>query len=127
MNWVMTKTPIQISPPRGAVFTATMEREKLVDIGALADHLGVQQSTIYSWTHYRKIPFYKTGRLVRFKISEVEACLLSLPQTKPQQQSQPPGRDSRNKDQIRHHGKDSKVDRLIEMAMKEAGIKNTVL
>jgi len=104
-----------------------MEREKLVDIGTLADHLGVQQSTIYAWTHYKKIPFYKTGKLLRFKISDVEACLLSLPHTKPQQQAQPTGQDSHRKEKIRDRGKDSKVDRLVDMAMKEAGIKNTVL
>ena len=104
-----------------------MEKEKLVDIGTLADHLGVQQSTIYAWTHYRKIPFYKTGRLLRFRISEVEACLLSLPQTKPQQQAKPPWQDSRHKEKIRNRGKDGKVNRLVEMAMKEAGLKNTML
>ena len=117
------RTDANILSTEGAVFTATMEREKLVDIGTLADHLGVQQSTIYAWTHYRKIPFYKTGKLLRFKISEVEACLLSLPHPKPQ----PLRQDSYHKEKTRNHGKDSKVNRLVEMAMKEAGIKNTVL
>lgn len=33
--------------------------------------LGVSVDTIYSWTMKKTVPFYKLGRLVRFKRSEL--------------------------------------------------------
>lgn len=33
--------------------------------------LGVSTDTIYSWTMRKTIPFYKLGRLVRFKKSDL--------------------------------------------------------
>jgi excisionase family DNA binding protein len=39
--------------------------------------LGVEQSTIYAWTHRKTIPFIKLGKLVRFRLSDVESWLQS--------------------------------------------------
>ncbi len=46
--------------------------EKLIGINEIANYLGVKVETMYAWVHQRKIPYYKIGRLVKFKISEVE-------------------------------------------------------
>ncbi|TLD40326.1 MAG: hypothetical protein JETT_3395 [Candidatus Jettenia ecosi] len=40
--------------------------------------LGVSVDTIYSWTMRRTVPFYKLGRLVRFKRSELIAHMETL-------------------------------------------------
>jgi excisionase family DNA binding protein len=38
----------------------------------IAGYLGVPPSTIYKWTHEGFIPHVKLGRLVRFRLAEVE-------------------------------------------------------
>jgi len=42
------------------------------DVVEIADLLGVEKSTIYAWVHTRQIPYYKIGRLVKFKMEEIE-------------------------------------------------------
>jgi len=38
----------------------------------IANFLGVKESTIRAWVHTRQIPYYKIGRLVKFKLEEIE-------------------------------------------------------
>jgi excisionase family DNA binding protein len=45
---------------------------KLVDISQLSEILSVKKKTIYDWTHKRKIPHVKMGRLVRFDPNDIE-------------------------------------------------------
>ncbi len=45
--------------------------EKLLTPQEIADLLGIQMSTIYSWTHEEFVPFIKLGRLIRFRESDV--------------------------------------------------------
>ena len=42
------------------------------NVSEIAEFLGVKESTIYAWVHTRQIPHYKIGRLVKFKIREIE-------------------------------------------------------
>lgn len=46
--------------------------KNLISINQLAEHLGVQKSTIYGWVHMREIPHYKIGRLLKFRSDEIE-------------------------------------------------------
>lgn len=48
------------------------KEDRLMSIGEAADYLGVKKSTLYSWVFYRKIPFIKVGRLVKFDLSELQ-------------------------------------------------------
>jgi PTS system nitrogen regulatory IIA component len=48
------------------------ETENLMGIEELAAYLGVRTSTIYGWAHVRAIPYFKIGRLLRFKKSEID-------------------------------------------------------
>ena len=41
----------------------------------VAEMLQVKVSTLYSWTHQRKIPHLKVGRLVRFSRKDLEQWL----------------------------------------------------
>ena len=41
----------------------------------VAEMLQIKLSTLYSWTHQRKIPHLKVGRLVRFSQSDLEKWL----------------------------------------------------
>ena len=53
--------------------------EPLVDVEKLSEFLGgIPKKTIYKWTSESKIngfPYYRPGRGLRFRISEVDAWL----------------------------------------------------
>jgi excisionase family DNA binding protein len=48
---------------------------RLLNIGGLAEHLGVQERHIRRLVHERRIPFVKWGHLIRFDPDEVRAWL----------------------------------------------------
>ena len=47
--------------------------EKWVGVDDVAAHLGVAKDSIYRWVEKRGLPARKVGRLLRFKLSEVDA------------------------------------------------------
>ncbi len=49
--------------------------DRFLGISEVAELLGVKQSTLYAWVHLRQIPYYKIGRLVKFKKSEIDGWL----------------------------------------------------
>lgn len=49
--------------------------EKLVDARTVAEHLGVSPQLIYHLAGRGEIPSYHIGRLVRFKLTDVERWL----------------------------------------------------
>ena len=46
--------------------------KKLVNIEELSAYLGLPISTIYTWTHQKKIPHVKMGRTLRFDLVEID-------------------------------------------------------
>lgn len=52
----------------------TME-ERLYNTQEIAAYLKVSPHTVRSWVKYRRIPFIKIGRCVRFRLSKVERWL----------------------------------------------------
>jgi excisionase family DNA binding protein len=46
--------------------------EGWVNIGEVASHLSVGKDTIYRWIETRGFPARKAGRLLRFRLSEVD-------------------------------------------------------
>lgn len=46
--------------------------ERLINIKAVSDYLGVSPKTVYYWTHIGFIPHYKFPKGIRFRLSEVE-------------------------------------------------------
>ena len=46
--------------------------ERWVDVDQVAAHVDVTKETIYRWIDKRGFPAHKAGRLLRFKISEVD-------------------------------------------------------
>jgi excisionase family DNA binding protein len=49
------------------------DKEPFFTVSTLSEHLGVKESWIYQQVHARKIPYYKVGKYVRFKRSEITA------------------------------------------------------
>ncbi|MEB2344893.1 MAG: helix-turn-helix domain-containing protein [Deltaproteobacteria bacterium] len=47
--------------------------ERWVGVDDVAAHLGVGKDSIYRWVENRGLPARKVGRLLRFRLSEVDA------------------------------------------------------
>ena len=52
-----------------------MPQKRFLGIKELSEYLGLPVSTLYQWTHQRKIPYLKMGRLVKFDLEEIEIWL----------------------------------------------------
>lgn len=48
-----------------------MER-RFLNIKEVSEYLGLKQGTVYSWVCYKKIPYIKMGRLVKFDIKRID-------------------------------------------------------
>ena len=55
---------------------SAMSKKRFMNVKELSEYLSVRPQTIYKWTCYRKIPYYKIGRLPKFDIEEVERWIL---------------------------------------------------
>ena len=49
-----------------------MDYEKLLDVGQVAEMLGLSIATIRKWVLTKYIPYLKIGRVVRFSASEIQ-------------------------------------------------------
>lgn len=47
--------------------------ERWVDVGDVATHLGVRRESVYRWIEAKGLPAHRVGRLLRFKLSEIDA------------------------------------------------------
>jgi len=48
------------------------QQEAWVDAEQVAAHLGIQKHSIYRWIEDKGFPAHHVGRLLRFKLSEVD-------------------------------------------------------
>ena len=46
--------------------------EGWVDVGVVAAHLSVNKDSVYRWVHKQGFPAHRIGRLLRFRLSEVD-------------------------------------------------------
>lgn len=46
--------------------------ERWVDVEEVAKHLGVRRESVYRWVDKKGFPAHRAGRLLRFKLSEVD-------------------------------------------------------
>lgn len=53
------------------------EQEAWVDAEQVAAHLGIQKHSIYRWIEEKGFPAHRAGRLLRFKLSEVDEWMRS--------------------------------------------------
>ncbi|OQA53905.1 MAG: Helix-turn-helix domain protein [Candidatus Omnitrophica bacterium ADurb.Bin292] len=49
--------------------------DRLLSIEDISGMLGVRKSTLYSWSHQRRIPYIKVGSLLRFRLRDIEKWL----------------------------------------------------
>ena len=49
-----------------------MPAERWVSVSQVAGHLGVTRDSIYRWIERKAFPAHRVGRLLRFKLSEVD-------------------------------------------------------
>jgi len=46
--------------------------ERWVGVEDVAAHLGVAKDSVYRWIEERRLPAHRVGRLLRFKLSEID-------------------------------------------------------
>jgi len=51
--------------------------DELWDIGRLSQYLGIKKSTLYAMIERKEIPFYRIGKLARFRPTEIDEWLLT--------------------------------------------------
>lgn len=47
--------------------------EPWVDVDEVAAHLGVTRDSVYRWVESKNLPARRVGRLLRFRLSEIDA------------------------------------------------------
>lgn len=51
-------------------------RQKFYGIKWLSEYLGVSENKIYSWVKRKEIPFYRVGRLLKFRKEDIDSWML---------------------------------------------------
>lgn len=68
----------------------TIPRDPLVTAERVADHFGVRVGTVNAWVRERRIPFVRPSRrVVRFRLSKVEAALRQAIQSDSDRKTEP--------------------------------------
>lgn len=49
-----------------------VELEELVDAAEAARYLGLARKTVYTWAEQGRLPAYRIGRALRFRVSELK-------------------------------------------------------
>lgn len=52
-----------------------MDNENLMNVKQVSALLGVNTFTIYAWTRRKYMPFVKLGRVIRFRLSDIQKWL----------------------------------------------------
>jgi len=52
--------------------------KEFLTVDDLSQYLGIKRSSLYYMVEKREIPFYKIGRLVRFKKADIDAWICGL-------------------------------------------------
>ena len=52
-------------------------QERWVDVDEVAKHIGVRKESVYRWIDKKGFPAHRAGRLLRFKLSEVDEWVRS--------------------------------------------------
>jgi excisionase family DNA binding protein len=47
-------------------------KHKLIDIQQAAAYLGLKASTLYQWVSQKRIPYHKSGRLLKFDLNDLD-------------------------------------------------------
>lgn len=47
-------------------------KHRLLNVPKAAEYLGIKVSTLYQWVSQKRIPYFKSGRLLKFDIHELD-------------------------------------------------------
>lgn len=69
-----------------------MAEEQWVSVDRVAAHLGVTRDSIYRWIERKGFPAHRVGRLLRFKLSEVDHWVTTGGGARPPRRKAPAGK-----------------------------------
>ncbi len=58
--------------PKNRISQEPVFSRRYVDIKYMASYLGCAEPTLRDWVRFRKIPFFKAGKLVRFDLQRID-------------------------------------------------------
>lgn len=47
-------------------------KHRLLNVQKAADYLGIKVNTLYQWVYLKRIPYFKSGRLVKFDLNDLD-------------------------------------------------------
>jgi excisionase family DNA binding protein len=66
---------VSIVSEKGIVSDQITKQKELLNTRETSEFLGISKNTLYEWIVQKKIPYFKVGRLVKFKREDLEGWL----------------------------------------------------
>ena len=85
---------------------------KYLDINELSEYLGLKRSLLYSYVEAGEIPHYRVGRLLRFRLEDVDRWMDGHRREN--------ARRAEPRRSIRKAGPSGDIDRMVRKAIDEA-------
>ena len=63
------------STPANTQIQTQSHRPPLVNVGHVAEYIGLSKHTVYTMVSQRRIPFVKVGRLTKFDLPTIDAWI----------------------------------------------------
>jgi len=74
-SFLLSLDSTRIVSENGIVSGQIKKEKQLLDTKDASEFLGIRKSTLYEWVIQRKIPYIKVGRLLKFRIEDLDSWL----------------------------------------------------
>ena len=74
-DFLLSLTSGRIVSGKGIVSGQILKEKQLFDTKEAAEYLGISKNTLYEWIIQKKIPYIKVGKLVKFRVDDLEEWL----------------------------------------------------
>jgi excisionase family DNA binding protein len=111
---LLAKAPSGKAGVRSNLCAAEEDLKEFLTIDEVSEYLGIKKSSLYTKVERREIPYYKVGRLVRFKKSDIDPWMEKF-------KSEPLDLDAKARGILKGMGKQrTDIDALVNRSIAEA-------